>query len=183
MPITTSTSVPGRFRAGDTVKWTESLTEYPATNWELTYIFTKEGCDPVESTATASGSDHAATLTAADSGEFSAGRWNWFARVSDQDEGTLTVKDGTVTVLPDPTASGEQSFAQKALQMVEKSLTDDLPTAQESFNVAGVDITTMSLSERYQLRDKLKAEVARERNHNRVLRGGRRRGGFEIRLG
>lgn len=55
--------------------------------------------------------------------------------------------------------------------MVEASIRGDLPTAQESVSIAGVDITKMSISERFALRDKIKAEIARERKQRRLQRG------------
>ena len=52
----------------------------------------------------------------------------------------------------------------------------DLPTAQESINLAGLDITKMSLSERFALRDRIKAEIARERQRRRLNKGNYRHG-------
>ena len=75
-------------------------------------------------------------------------------------------------MLPDPSASlGGESFAEKALALVEASLAGDLVNAQESISVAGVDITKMGIGERFTLRDQLKSEVQRERTRTRLKEG------------
>lgn len=171
MAITTGTSTPTQFTAGDSVSWTVAHLDYPATDWVLTYYFAREGFDTIEIVATASGDSHAAAMTGSQSGRFSAGRWNWFSRAEDQSEGVIVAASGVVDVLADPSASHAQTFAERSLAMLESSLEGDLPTAQESVNVFGVDITKMPISERFVLRDKLKAEVSRERRARRLAKG------------
>lgn len=172
MAIETGTNVPTSFRAGDTTKWVVTYGDYPASTWSLTYYFKRPGNDTIDVTATASSDDFAITLTPEDSTQFKPGRWSWFARAEKQGTGAIVAGEGSVDVLPDPSASlGGESFAEKALVLVEASLAGDLVNAQESISVAGVDITKMGISERFALRDDLKSEVQRERTRQRLKEG------------
>lgn len=176
MAITTQTIIPASFTAGDTVLWTESHADYPASTWALRYFFRREGRRPVEVEGVASSDAFTFTLTAEASGEFDDGRWRWFSRASKQDEGSISVDSGTILVYPDPSAQHSPSFSEQALEMVEASIRGDLPTAQESISIAGADINLMSISERFVLRDKIKAEIARERQARRLSSGYNRKG-------
>ncbi len=185
MAIQTGTSPPTSFRAGDTVRWLSTYTSYPAGTWEVTFYFSRPGHsgDPIKAVATASGAQHSVTLTNAQTSRFGDGGWDWHARAVDQDDGAITIDEGRVTVRPDPAVAVDKSFAEQALEALENSMKADLPTAQESFTIAGEEVSTMPLSQRMTLRNQFRAEVARERDHRRIREGGRRRGGYEVRIG
>ena len=177
MAITVSENVPASFRAGTTVPWSVTYPDFPASeSWELRYFFRREGGDPIEFEATANGDAFEVTLTAAQTAKFSDGRYEWHAIATKQGTGTDIAGSGVVDVWPDPTKAHTKSFSEEALEMVEASIRGDLPTAQESINLAGLDITKMSLSERFALRDRIKAEIARERQRRRLNKGNYRHG-------
>ena len=185
MAIETKTNVPPKFRAGDTTKWTVNYSDYPASTWSLIYYFKRPSEPTVEVRATASGDDFAVTISAQDSTQFKPGRWQWHARAEKQSEGAIVAQSGSVDVLPDPSAMDiKDSFAVKALALVEASLAGDLVTAQESISIAGVDITKMGISERFDLRDRLKAEVSRERTRAILKEGSDMpgRSGYQVRF-
>ena len=86
--------------AGDTAQWTKSFSDYPATIWTLTYAFRlQQGSGKLDITATASGTDYAATITAAQSALMTAGVWIWGAFVTFSGE-RHQVDAGTLTVSP-----------------------------------------------------------------------------------
>lgn len=183
MAIPTGTNVPTTIRAGDTTRWVKPYASYPAGTWVVKYVFTLPGEKNQEITATASGTDHAVTLSAAQTAGFKPGVWSWHARATDQSDGKILIDKGSVTVRPDPEAVVEKTFAERALKALEDSIDGDLPTAQTSFNIGGVDIQTMDLGQREVLRNKYKAEVARERQLQHIREGGRRSGGYNVSLG
>ena len=72
-------SPPAAFIAGDTVIWTQSFSEYPATaGWVVTWFF--KGPSTFNIVSTASGADHLATLTAAASAALTPGDYTYTAR-------------------------------------------------------------------------------------------------------
>ena len=70
--MTAATSEPSAIVAGDTAAWTKSLADYPATAWTLKYRAVKSGAY-IAITATASGSDHAISVSAATTAAYTAG--------------------------------------------------------------------------------------------------------------
>jgi len=68
------TTEPLSFRAGDTVKWKKSLGDYPATSWTLKYFLVIQS-DQKIITASADGTDHLVTITAAASAGYAVGRY------------------------------------------------------------------------------------------------------------
>ena len=63
----TATTEPARVTAGDTIAWTKTLSDYPASaGWVLAYTLINAGAK-ITITAAASGDDHAVTVLAATS--------------------------------------------------------------------------------------------------------------------
>lgn len=185
MAITTQAGTPGTFTAGDTTRFTVGDPDYPASSWELRAIFSRPGCKSVTVTASQSGStdNFLITLSATTSAQFSAGLWNYTYRVEKQAEGSIVMDRGTIYANPNPEAGNDPSFAVQALEWVEKSIRGDLPTAQETYSVGGRDITKMSISERFELREKLKAEISRERVRDQAQQSGNSRiTGYQVRF-
>lgn len=77
-PSDIPTTEPTVFTAGDTVKWKRTLDHYPASGgWVLTYAL--RGAGKIDLTATASGSEHLITISAATSAAYTAGFYTWQA--------------------------------------------------------------------------------------------------------
>jgi hypothetical protein len=86
---------------GDTIAWTKSLSDYPANaGWALSYAFRlQQGAGKQDVTASAVGTDFAATITAAQSAVMPAGLWSWAAYVTKTTE-RYQVGSGTLTLSP-----------------------------------------------------------------------------------
>lgn len=97
------TTEPLSFRAGDLVQWTKSFSDYPASDsYVLEYYLSTES-ESQTITTTASGDDHLATITAADSAAWSAGLYRYQARIEKTTE-IYTVGEGMITVYADMSA-------------------------------------------------------------------------------
>ena len=182
MAIETQTDTPTVIRAGDTTIWTVEFSDYPASTWALRYFFTREGEKPIEVDGVASSDAFVFTLQSEDSAQFCAGRWQWASRAELQGTGSVVVQTGEVDILPDPSAPHKMTFSEEALEMVERSIRGDLPTAQESYSLVNQDVTKMGLSERFQLRDRIKAEVRRERQRRRLNAGREYNSAIQVRF-
>jgi hypothetical protein len=94
---------PLEFRAGDTVKWTQSYADYPASQgWTLAYRFTSatDKYDINGAKVTVTGDTFNITLDAASSKVYKPGSYSWVAFVTKSGE-RYTVTRGHFTVLPD----------------------------------------------------------------------------------
>jgi hypothetical protein len=126
-------AAPQTIVAGDTVRWPDSFTDYPATDgWVLKHRLAPLGAGaPVDLTAAAEGSAFETTIAAVDSAGMSAGAWTLVSWVEKAGE-TFTVGQRQVEVRPNPRdmAAGfdGRSAARKAL--------DDARAAFYAFNPA-----------------------------------------------
>jgi hypothetical protein len=113
-------SEPTSIMAGDTIPWTKSLSDYPASaGWALSYAFRlQQGAGVLNVTASASGDNFAATITAAQSALMTAGIWIWSSYVTKTTE-RYHISSGTLTVSPNLAAIDYaidlRSSAKKAL--------------------------------------------------------------------
>lgn len=115
---------PSSLTAGDTIAWTKTLSDYPATaSWVLKYRLINAAAK-IDITATASGADHAVNITKATSAAWVAGWYDWQAYVEKGAE-RYTVGSGRMQVKPDladVSASGFDNRSQ-ARQIYEALLT------------------------------------------------------------
>jgi hypothetical protein len=102
------TTEPSYVTAGDTVAWTKSLSDYPATaSWVLKYRLINASAK-IDITATASGADHAVSVAKSTTAAWAAGWYDWQAYVEKAAE-RYTVGTGRLEIRPDladVTASG-----------------------------------------------------------------------------
>jgi hypothetical protein len=98
-----ATSEPEKFLAGETVKWTKSLSEFtPAEGAVLKYSI--RGAQKLDITCTTSGADFLATLTAAQTAALNTGTsaltcwWQSYVELSGE---RFKIADGQFTVDPD----------------------------------------------------------------------------------
>ncbi len=158
--------------AGDTIRWTRTLADYPASaGWVLTYTLLNAAAK-ITITSAASGDDHAVNVAAATSAAWVAGDYAWRAQVSKAGE-VYTVAEGRMTVAPSFGAAtlDTRSSARKALEAVEAYLADPNNLTAAKYEIAGRSLDRFPLSELWAHRDRLRFEVAREDAATRAAAG------------
>jgi hypothetical protein len=161
---------PASFVAGDTVKWIiPDLSDYPiADGWALTYAL--RGPDMLDVSATAGADGHAVTVSASQTAALTAGRYEWAAYASKDDE-RFRVRFGATTVTADLSASaGGLTHAAKMLAAIEEVLEGRIPADVESFQIAGRAVNKIPVTELRKLRGIYAAEVEREQSGGAALR-------------
>ena len=95
----TPATEPSSVNAGDTVRWTRSLPDYPASaGWVLAYQLVN-ATSRITLTGTASGDDHLIQASATSTASWASGDYAWRAQVSKAGE-VFTVGEGRITVRP-----------------------------------------------------------------------------------
>lgn len=156
-------SEPTIVNPGDTVRWTRTLADYPASaGWVLTYTLLN-AASKITITATASGDDHAVNVAASTSAAWSAGDYAWRAQVALAGD-VFTVGEGRLTVAASFAAAtlDTRSSARKALEAVEAYLADPSNLAAAKYTIAGRSLDRFPLPDLWKHRDRLRFEVARE---------------------
>lgn len=188
MSTTIPTSEPTIFVPGDTLSWTIELADYlPGDGWTLNYAFVKSGTAAIVIAGTDNlDGTHLIEMASTDTDDFATGHWQWQAYVTKTGGERHTVRTGTVEVMVDyatqTTGYDARSTAQVQLDAIEALISTKLAGG----DVSSYSISTgsgsrswagMSLQELQIARDKLKAEVAREKAAERInsgLGGGRK---------
>jgi len=162
-------------RAGDTWKWTRSLSDYPASTWTLYYRFKNETTG-FEITASASGDDYSVTVASSTTATVQAGDYAWVAWVVSGAE-KFTIDSGTLKVLPDlrlGTATAPldtRSHARKALAAIEAVLENRATQDQESYTINGRSLTRTPVAELWKMRSRYKNEVLAEIAADKLANG------------
>lgn len=141
---------PSTFFAGDTVRWTKDLSDYPASTHTLKYnlVSSDASAKNIAIVSTADGDTHSITVAKAVSGAYTAGDYKWFSYIVDiGDTVRYQIASGTVVIQADPSVDTDtRSNAKKAL--------DELWTAyhvldsgtSESYSIAGREYTRKDLA-------------------------------------
>lgn len=172
------TTEPSEIQAGDTIKWRrEDLSDYPASVWSLKYYFVgKNGLFNV--TAAADGDKFAVTISAATSAAYVAGDYEWSAYVSKGSGAGLEryqVDSGKLKVKPNvagyTAAYDNRSHAKKVLDAIEAVIEGRATKDQESYSIAGRQLSRTPIADLLKLRDRYKAEYRRELDAEKINNG------------
>ena len=152
---------PLKFYSGDSVTWTETLLDYPAPTWTLTYYFAQAAETPIPLAATASGSDHVLAMTASHTALMNYGTWKWTARAT-SGAVSMVVGSGHMVVIPDPTKPYDhRSHAEIALEAITATLEGRLTESITEYTIDGVMCKQMTHEELLKLYTLYKAMVRR----------------------
>lgn len=164
---------PKTITAGDTLSWTESLDDYLASaGWVLSYALILAG-GPKTITATASGGDHAVSVSAATTAAWAAGTYAWQSYVTKGSE-RHTVATGTMQVRPNfaaATAYDSRSTAQQTLDAIEATILGKASSDQQTMIVGGIHLVKYPVGDLLALRDRYAAIVQQERRAARIAEG------------
>jgi hypothetical protein len=172
------TNEPSTFRAGDSVAWSRSLPEFlPADGWVLKYRLLYASGAAVPITSSASGADHAVSLTSADTASWTAGTATLVAYV-EKGSDRVTLESQQVAILPDLTAAANfdsRTQNQKALADLEAALATYCKAGQghvAEYDIAGRRMKFRTSAEIIELIDYYKRAVAKERAALAAISGG-----------
>lgn len=160
--MATPTTEPDLIVAGDTAKWQRSLDDYPANqSWVLTYTLVS-AAQRYTFSAAASGADHLVTVAATTTATWVPGTYTWRAQASKAGE-VYTVGTGSLRVRPSfATATDGRSHARKTLEAIEAVIEGRATSEVSAYTIGNRELRYMAPSELLKLRDRYRAEVARE---------------------
>jgi hypothetical protein len=170
------TTEPISLRAGDTWKWTKTLSDYPATAWTLKYRFKHKTAAGFEIVASASGNDHSVSVAAATSTGYAPGQWTWQSWVEGGTSEKYSINAGILQIDPDyrsgvaTNALDNRSHARKTLEAIEAWIESRNPGV-EYYEIAGRQMRYIPIADLLKLRQLYKSEVAAEDASNSIIAG------------
>ena len=174
MTITVPTSEVTRFRAGDRLQWTRSLTDYDAGTWTLAY--TLANADGVLTiAASGSGTTYTVDVAPATSADYPPGWYQMVGTLTNSTTDRVTLGPWRVEVLPNLAAavSGVEwrSQARIALDAVRAVIAGRATRDQEEYSIQGRSLKRTPIADLILLENKLKADVAAEEKAERIDSG------------
>jgi len=183
MGYTNLNRIPDDFRAGDTVKWTQNLTNYQPDAWTLKYVFVKDS-DQIIVIGTDNG-DGSHLLTVNSATGFEGGNYKWTSFVTDGTD-RHTVENGRVEVAVNyetaTTGYDDRSHVKKTLDALEATLEGRASKDQESYSIAGRSLSRMPVPDLIIWKNKYEAYYAQEIKAERIKRGLGHSGRIEVRF-
>lgn len=119
-----SLKIPASVTAGDSVSFSVRLNDYPAPDWQLRLTLFN-ATDVITLESAADDDRHAFSASAAITGAWSAGRYDWTAYVIGPEDARQTLETGSLIIHPDPAtmpATDGRSHARKMLDAIEAAL-------------------------------------------------------------
>jgi hypothetical protein len=167
---------PGIITAGETLKWTKSLVDYPASEGcALKYYFRGAGTG-FDATAIADGDDYSITVPAATTAGMIAGTYTWQAEVSLSgekfivDSGEVTVKPGLAGVTTSTTHDG-RSPAKKILDAIDAMILGKASRDQQEYTIGNRALKRIPIPDLLALRTRYAQIYARERRADALRQG------------
>lgn len=169
--MATATTEPDVIVAGDTAKWLRSLDDYPASaSWVLTYTLVS-AAQRYTFSASASGDQHLVTVAATTTATWAAGTYTWRAQVAKAGE-VYTVGTGSLTVKPSFSAATDaRSHARRTLEAIEAVIEGRATSEVSYYMIGGRQLRYIEPAQLLALRDRYRAEVAREDAAQRAAAG------------
>lgn len=160
---------PTEIRAGDTAVWKKGFADYPATAWTLAYTLINS-TSKISITSTASGSDHYVEISAATTGAWTVGNYDWIATVTKTATSErYTIGTGRLEVLKNLAATAlttydNRSHARIMLDAIEATLEARATDSQLDILVTSVGDRSITKDREtlITLRNRYRAEVAAE---------------------
>lgn len=171
------TREPESLEAGDRWAWqrTDLINDYPSSAYSLSYILRREITgERIAITASAGANAYVVEVASATTANYNPGRYHYDAYITrTSDSARIKINSGTIEVKPNKATSSDdpRSFAQVCLDNVETYLRDPTNVAAASYSIAGRSLSRWSREDLYRERDRLKGEVARERQAEQLARG------------
>ncbi len=152
---------PSIFTQGDTVIFQETNPIYPATDWTMTFVLSRDGINLSNTDATPTGptgSDFLITLPKELTATLAPGRAKWTELVSNATERNYN-RSGYLSIVPDPTQSITPTPEMTALANIKAQIASGVANLSKSRSFNGQMSTDRDLKELMDARDRLQVIV------------------------
>lgn len=163
---TTIRELPTTINAGDTLCFTDTFVDYPATTYTLTYRLVGSN-GSYTFTASASGSSYEVDVAAATTAAWAAGTYQATGTVSDGSD-RFTVVSKTVEIEPDysvmSSSTDIRTHEEKTLDAINAVIENRATADHNSYTIAGRTISKMTVEELLRLRNEYRYLVNKQKN-------------------
>lgn len=155
--------LPDKIGAGLTFDKLVTQTAYPAPVWVLSAALRGPGA--MNLTASAEGTQHRLTVSAATTANWVPGLYSYSVRVTDGTD-VFEIEAGQLEITPDLTSAAEghdgRTHAQRTLEAIEAVIEKRASLDQERYRINNRELYRTPIADLLKLRDLYRAEVRRE---------------------
>lgn len=170
MATTVDLRVFSEFRAGDSLSWSESWSDYPADQgWVLTYRLVGSA-GTISFTSTNDNGAHLLSVTSSTTSSWSPGFYDWTETVEQGSE-RITLDEGSIQILANPateTGTDKRSHARKVLDAIRAVLEGRASKDQESYSINGRTLNRTPVRDLTELERIYAARVTQEERRNKA---------------
>lgn len=160
---------PTSFTVGETVKWYRTFPDFPvADGWVLSYTFNGPAKLDLTSEVTDDDNQFVIVVPNETTANLVPGVYKWTAYVALDGERYVAGSGTTLIQVDLANVTSAESFASKALRIIEDKLAGRFNADTESFSLNGRSVNLTPIRELEKLRDKYRWEVWQERNPGRI---------------
>ncbi len=164
--------IPQKINAGDTLIFTDTLTDYPASLWTMQFSLVTGATPPTITTATADGDNFQVEISAADTAKLASGKYLYAEVVTEiATSRKYTARTGEIQVLPSLLAAQQPTAAQTLLAACDTAFLKLAGTTDAEVNFNGQMFRKRDIAALQKIRTQLQAEVSREQQKADSLRG------------
>lgn len=163
--------IPSTLNQGDSYSWSETESLYPASDgWIINYSLVN--ATAIVSFSSAADVDaHDFTISTTITDTWKPGQYSYQRYVTDGTE-KITLNRGTVEIKQNfITAGDRRSHAAKTLDAIQAVIEKRATVDQENYTINGRSLTRMNISDLLKFRDIYRAELAREKNAEKIANG------------
>jgi len=166
---------PTEITAGDTIRWSKSLSDYPADAFALHYALTPiSGGTPITVDASADGTDHAITISAATSAGYTSGVYRWASYVIEAATSErTTLERGQLNIYPDPTTSSAdtRSTVKQIYDAINATILGEASNSQLKVVIDGDSLETKSTADLLALESRFRNLLRQEEDAEKLNKG------------
>jgi len=164
LPADIPSQEPNVLIIGDKWTWEKSISDYPASDYTLSYIFFNEQTPAtrISITASADGSDHLIEDT--NTSEYTAGEYRWQSFLTNDVDERMAYQSGKITIKADPatTTADQRSHNKKCLDAIEAVLLGRASQDVLSYTINGRQLQKTPIADLIKMRDYYTDKVAQE---------------------
>ena len=147
-----ATTEPLELTQGDTVQWQKTFTDYPASEWTVSYNIRGASSLDVTAAQASNGTSHSVTLSSTQTADLKEGNYWWQAvAVHNGTSERRTISTGDFVVKPDlatlPEGYDGRSHVKKTLDALEAVIEKRATTDQQSYSISGRSLSRMDIEE------------------------------------
>ena len=175
MAAAVPTKEPVAIFAGDSLHWTKSFNDYPATTWALAYrLLSMAGGTAQDIAGVADGSDFEVEVTSAATALWTPGDYRLIGFLTSGTE-RVQAYNAEFLVKPDPAAVDHydgRTYLQRVLALLQKTFEEGVIREVIEYSYGGVSTKVQSMEDVLNAIDRVKAAIEQEEN---VINGKQRR--------